>query len=73
MSTDDLTYYEQFLLHWLLNDYGAYGECRGPTLDALLQRGLVKLGPVPPGKDEDYRTVTLTETGVALAKEKGKP
>ncbi len=42
-SPSDLTSDEMRLLQWLAKeDYSLYGECRGPSLDSLRAKGLVK-------------------------------
>lgn len=62
---------EKFLLEWLGKDDGQYGECRGKTLDALIEKGLARIVPdsginngfIAKGTGLDYQTVTLTDAG----------
>lgn len=44
---------EKDLLEWLgQEDSSAYGECHGDQLDALIAKGLVEVGPTPPGRSQ---------------------
>lgn len=64
---------ERFLLDWLRKGDGQYGECRGKVLDGLVAKGLVTIGGVETGlengfiakgSDLDFRTVSITQTGL---------
>ena len=56
----DLTKPQRFVLEWLSKeDSSAYGECRGPDLDALVRLGLASVAqPV-----NDWSGVSLTDAG----------
>jgi hypothetical protein len=65
---------ERFLLDWLKNDDGQYGECHGKTLDGLIERGLAAVqgvesglnnGFIAKGTDIMYRAVSITDAGRA--------
>lgn len=68
----EMTGNERFLLAWLHDEAGQYGECQGPSLDALVARGFVVIGGeesgidngfIAKGRDIMYRTVTITDAG----------
>ena len=81
MTYHDLTPSERFILDWLSKqDFSQYGECRGRTLDRLIQRGLAQIHG--PGEHQHfiandhagtqgmmYRAVSLTDAGRAALKE----
>lgn len=63
----DLTPTERFMLDWLSKaDWAQLGECKGRTLDRLLELGLAEINDaaIPQGR-EDWRGVRLTEAGWA--------
>lgn len=77
MTYHDLTPSERFILDWLSKqDFSQYGECRGRTLDRLIQRGLAQIHG--PGEHQhfivndpaglmgmEFRAVSLTDAGRA--------
>lgn len=62
---------ERGLLEWL-QDGGQYGECKGKSLDRLIELGLAEITAprdgqfIAQGPGLDYQAVTLTEAGRAL-------
>jgi len=65
---------ERFLLDWLKNDDGQYGECQGKTLDSLITKGLAVVqgqdsglnnGFIAKGTDIMYSAVSITDAGRA--------
>ena len=70
----EMTGNERFLLGWLHDGPGQYGECRGPSLNALVARGFVVIsgeesgidnGFIAKGRGIMYRTVSITDAGRA--------
>jgi len=60
---------EDDLLKWLAQeDSSAYGECRGETFDALVEKGFAEFLPAAPPLDRDRARVRLTEAGAARAR-----
>ena len=65
---------EKDLLEWLgQEDSSAYGECHGEQLDALIAKGLVEVGPTPPGRSQMFARVTLTEAGLSALAARSLP
>lgn len=65
---------ERFLLEWLSKeDASSFGECKGADLSILVHHGLAQIGPVPPGRDSNYRAVSLTEAGFAALSPPSSP
>jgi len=73
-SEDAMTSNERFLLQWLSQEDGQYGECYGPSLDALVRYGFAKIGDEESGTDNNfiakgrsimYRAVSITDAGRA--------
>jgi hypothetical protein len=69
---DDLDWKERDLLAWLgEEEFSQYGECYGPTLDALIAKGLAKVnngkeyqnGFIAKGNGPMYQAVSLTDVG----------
>lgn len=76
-----MTANEKFLLEWLSQEDGQYGECYGPSLDALVAKGFAKVGGeetgtnnsfIAKGRDIMYRAVSITETGRAALQTGGE-
>src|SRR5436309_2383677 len=70
----ELTTSERYMLKWLAEEDGQYGECYGPTLDSLIAKGLAVVGAeqsgldncfIAKGRDIMYRTVSITDAGRA--------
>jgi len=73
-----LSHREKMLLEWLnKEDYSQYGECHGPALDQLIQKGLATVHAegahqgsfISRGRGIMYRAVSLTKAGREAAKE----
>jgi len=69
----DLTESERWLLIWLATEkYNQYGECHGPALDSLVNKGFAQIheegeyqsGFIAQGRGKMYRAVSLTESGL---------
>lgn len=58
---------QRLVLEWLSKeDSSSYGECQGAALDALVEKGIAELGPIPSGRDEGFRRVWLSDYGWEL-------
>jgi hypothetical protein len=69
-----LTSEERYILQWLTEEDGQYGECYGKTLDGLIERGFAVVGGedtglnnsfIAKGRDIMYRAVSITDAGRA--------
>lgn len=54
------------LLAWLDKaESSAFGECKGEVLDDAVRRQFATISPPPPGRDENFGRVRLTDLGRA--------
>lgn len=68
MKTTPLNAKESFLLRWLSDeDSSLLGECNGPDLEKLVSLGLATISDRRPDMPDEYRSVSLTDEGHAVA------